>query len=91
MPIVSPKTKLIPILKDKIMVASSTMDFVFSPGQKLVYQPGQYMEFTLPHNATDSRGSRRYLTLASSPTESDLRIGVKFYENGSSFKKALLR
>jgi len=28
--------------------------------------------------------------MASSPTEAELRIGVKFYEHGSSFKQALL-
>jgi ferredoxin-NADP reductase len=37
----------------------------------------------------DSRGNRRYFTIASSPTEKELRLGVKFYQNGSSFKKAL--
>jgi len=37
----------------------------------------------------DSRGNRRYFTIASSPTEKELRLGVKFYPNGSSFKKAL--
>jgi glycine betaine catabolism B len=46
------------------------------------------MEFTLGHARPDSRGNRRYFTLASSPTEENLRLGVRFYENGSSFKKA---
>jgi len=48
------------------------------------------MEWTLPHQNTDSRGNRRYFTLASSPTEKDLRIGVKFYDKGSSFKRAMI-
>lgn len=48
------------------------------------------MEWTLPHPKTDSRGNRRYFTLASSPTESEVRIGVKFNKRSSSFKKALL-
>ena len=47
------------------------------------------MEFTLGHAKPDSRGNRRYFSLASSPTEENLRLGVRFYENGSSFKKAL--
>lgn len=88
--IVSPKTKLFPILKQKIRVAANVLDFVFIPDRPLTYLPGQYMEWTLPHSWPDSRGNRRYLTLASSPTEPEVRIGVKFYENGSSFKKALL-
>jgi ferredoxin-NADP reductase len=48
------------------------------------------MEWTLPHQGTDSRGNRRFFTLASSPTEEEIRIGVKFYERSSSYKQALL-
>lgn len=88
--IVSPKIKLFPTLKEKLEVATNTMDFVFASGQKLIYKPGQYMEFTFQHDNPDSRGSRRYFTLASSPTEEDLRIGIKFYDEGSSFKHAML-
>jgi ferredoxin-NADP reductase/Na+-transporting NADH:ubiquinone oxidoreductase subunit NqrB len=88
--VTGPKTKLFPILKEKVKVATNTVDFVFIPDRDFSYEPGQYIEWTLPHNKTDSRGSRRYFTLASSPTEPTLRIGVKFYENGSSFKEALL-
>jgi glycine betaine catabolism B len=89
--IVSPKTKLFPILKQKLKLTPDTLDFVFAPGKNFAFQPGQYMEFTLPHNKTDSRGNRRYFTLASSPTESDLHIGVKFYNPSSSYKKAMLK
>ncbi len=88
--IVSPKTKLFLALKEKVRIAATSVDFVFIPSHKLVYQAGQYMEWTLPHQKTDLRGNRRYFTLASSPTEDDIRIGVKFFENGSSFKEALL-
>jgi ferredoxin-NADP reductase len=48
------------------------------------------MEWTLGHKRPDSRGNRRYFTLASSPTERNLRVGVKFYQNSSSFKKSML-
>ena len=87
--IVSPKVKLFPVLKQKIKIARDTLDFVFTPDRALAYQPGQYIEWTLQHKPTDSRGSRRFFTLASSPTEPDIRIGVKFYEQGSTFKQAL--
>ena len=70
-------------------MAPDIVDFVFKPSQKLAFVPGQYMEFTLAHPHTDSRGNRRYFTLASSPTENDLHLGVKFYEQGSSFKRAM--
>jgi glycine betaine catabolism B len=88
--LVSSKTKLFLLLQQKVTIASNTMDFVFAPERKFSYKPGQYMEWTLPHNKTDARGNRRYFTMASSPTEPDLRIGVKFYQNGSSYKQALL-
>jgi ferredoxin-NADP reductase len=48
------------------------------------------MEWTLGHPHADSRGNRRYFTLASSPTEKTLHLGVKFSERGSTFKKAML-
>ena len=48
------------------------------------------MEWTLPHDHADSRGSRRWFTLASSPTEEQIKLGVKFYDRGSSYKSAML-
>jgi glycine betaine catabolism B len=89
--IVSSKAKLFPTLKQKLRISPDSADFIFSTNQKrFSYSPGQYMEWTLPHENTDSRGNRRYFTLASSPTESDIRIGVKFNKKGSSFKEALV-
>lgn len=87
---ISPKIKLFPILKQKIRITPDSVDFIFNPERKFAYQPGQYMEWTLPHGDTDSRGNRRYFTLASSPTEPEIRIGVKFYDQSSSYKNALL-
>lgn len=88
--IVSPKEKLILNLKEKSQIAPGTYDFVFGLKKKLAYIPGQYMEWTLSHQNPDSRGNRRYFTLASSPSEGTLRIGIKFYPNSSSFKKILV-
>lgn len=88
--IASPKTRIFPVLKEKLRITASAVDFVFASDKKLAYQPGQYMEWTLPHHSADIRGNRRYFTLASSPTEPDLRLGIRFYKQGSSYKKALL-
>ncbi len=88
--IVSSKTKLFPALFRKYKIAKDSAEFEFVPDRPLKYLPGQYMEFTLPHDATDSRGARRYFTLSSSPTEDNIKIGVKFYNDGSSYKSALL-
>lgn len=88
--VISPKIKLLPQLVQRVSLAPGIVDFIFSAPRPLAFEPGQYMEWTLPHSNTDSRGDRRYFTLASSPTEDNIRLGVKFYENGSSFKKAML-
>ncbi len=87
--LVSPKQRVQLRLSRKIRMAPNIVDFVFKPSQKLAFVPGQYMEFTLAHTHPDSRGNRRYFTLASSPTENDLHLGIRFYEEGSSFKQAL--
>lgn len=88
--IVSPKQKLTLFLKEKIQIAPDIFDFVFTPKEKLQFLPGQYMEWTLEHPNPDTRGNRRYFTIASSPTEENLRLGIKFYEKGSSFKNTLI-
>ena len=88
---VSPKQRVVLKLTRKNKLAPDIIDFVFKPSQQLAFVPGQYMEFTLAHPHSDSRGNRRYFTLASSPTESVVHLGIRFYEQSSSFKKALYR
>ncbi|MCX6727133.1 MAG: RnfABCDGE type electron transport complex subunit D [Candidatus Shapirobacteria bacterium] len=88
--IVSPKYKLVLKLKDKIEIAPNTLDFVFEKEKGFNFIPGQYMEWTLPGDKSDNRGNRRYFTLASSPTEDNIRLGVKFNNPGSSYKKIML-
>ncbi len=88
--LLSSKTKLILQLKEKIKVAEDTYDFIFQTNQKLAFAPGQYLEWTLGHTRPDNRGNRRYFTIASSPTEKDIRMGVKFYPGASTFKQKLL-
>lgn len=88
--IVSPKQKLVLRLSARNQLTTDVYEFVFSADKHVAFKPGQYMEWTLAHAEPDSRGIRRYFTLASSPSEEGVRIGVKFYPNGSSFKKSLL-
>lgn len=88
--IVSPKYKLIMALNQKIQSAPDIISFFFVPKNKVVFSPGQYMEWTLFHQHPDARGNRRYFTIASSPTEKTLMLGVKTYSNGSSYKKAMM-
>jgi len=88
--VVSPKYKLLLTLKEIVRYGADILDFQFPLEKKLAFIPGQYMEWTLPHARPDSRGNRRYFTIASSPTEKTLHLGVKFYPKGSSFKTALI-
>jgi ferredoxin-NADP reductase len=88
--IVSPKGRTILTLKEKVEAGAGIYDFVFEPDRTFPYKPGQFMEWTLGHEHPDNRGNRRYLTVASSPTETNIRMGVKFYDKPSSFKTKLL-
>lgn len=87
--IVSPKYKLILTLKQRIRLSPTIYDFVFATNFPVKFAPGQYMEFTYEHPKVDSRGNRRYLSLANSPTESEIRVGVKFENPPSSYKRNL--
>jgi glycine betaine catabolism B len=90
--LVSPKEKLILKLTEKNKLTSSIYEYIFENKEKLKFTAGQYMEWTLPHASSDSRGVRRYFTLASSPTEDDIKLGIRFEKDvkGSSFKNKLL-
>lgn len=72
-------------------VSGNIYDYAFRPDRGLAFLPGQYMEWTLPGVAYDSRGNRRTFTIASSPTEDELHLGVKFYKPSSAFKAALYK
>ncbi|HUY05110.1 MAG TPA: RnfABCDGE type electron transport complex subunit D [Candidatus Paceibacterota bacterium] len=87
--IVSPKGRFMLTLLEKKEIADGAFEFVFAPDRPLAFNPGQYIEWTLPHRFHDDRGNRRFFTVASSPTEDTVRLGVKFYKPASSFKRAL--
>jgi ferredoxin-NADP reductase len=70
--------------------AANIRTFYFKPEQPVHYTAGQYTELTVPHLHPDKRGSKRWFTLSSSPTDELLSITTKFAaEKGSSFKRAL--
>lgn len=70
-------------------LALNTYEYIFRPDMTPQFVPGQYMEWTLPHEKSDTRGTRRYFTIASSPTEKDFLLGIKTFPEGSTYKKAL--
>lgn len=79
--------KLEKIIKESHDVNS----FIFEPMKKIQFKAGQYLQWMLPHPRPDSRGVRRYFTIASSPTEEFIMLSTKFYPNLSTFKQALLK
>ena len=88
--LVNPRARLVLSLKNRIRIAPDIYDFVFAPRGRFAFAPGQYMEWTLGMHDPDTRGNRRYFTLASSPTEGNVRVGVRFYPEASTFKQAML-
>lgn len=81
--------KLFLKLEEKRTIAQNTYEFIFKKPVGLSFLAGQYLEWMLPHQNADSRGIRRYFTIASSPTEPVVRLAFKTAEQGSSYKTAL--
>ncbi len=86
---VSPKGRFVLTLERIERAAADTYDFVFTSPHRVAFQAGQYLEWTLGLDHGDNRGNRRYFTVASAPTEREVRLGVKFYRQPSAFKRAL--
>ncbi len=73
------------------LIANNIYQLTFAPDQLVNYLPGQYLEWSLPHQTPDSRGFRRYFTISSSPTEKDIQLTFKYFSISSSFKNSLLK
>ncbi len=86
----TPSRSLLYKLINRSKEAEGIYSFTFESPRKINFQAGQYMEWTLPGVAADSRGNRRYLTVASSPTEENLMFTVKIPSQSSSFKTSLM-
>jgi ferredoxin-NADP reductase/Na+-transporting NADH:ubiquinone oxidoreductase subunit NqrB len=86
----SPKARHLLRLKARTQLGPDIYEFQFAGDTRLRFRPGQYLEWTLRHSRPDSRGNRRYFTIASSVDEREVRLGVKFYPRASSFKRSLL-
>lgn len=75
----------------KTQLAPTSWEFEFRPAHPVRFTPGQYMELTLPHAKTDSRGWRRVFSIASAPGDgSSVRFGIRLPDPSSAFKRALL-
>ena len=87
--LVSPKGRFALMLRKVERASANAVDFIFSTDRPLPFRPGQYLEFALGVRPVDSRGNRRFFTIASAPTEEGVRLGVKFNPQPSAFKRAL--
>lgn len=67
----------------------ASQELTFSTAQKVAFEPGQYIEITVPHKKVDGRGERRSFSITSSSLSDDIKLGIKFYDPSSSFKKRL--
>ena len=76
-------------LKDSTKIANNTYEYTFTSSKKLTFRAGQFIEIQLPHTHPDIRGMRRYFSIASAPQDSEIKLGIKFYQPSSSFKQAL--
>lgn len=83
------RQKLFLKLKERREIAKDTLEFVFEKPQGFSFVAGQYLEWMLPHSSSDARGIRRYFTIASSPTEPEVRLALKVMPKGSSYKASL--
>ena len=88
--LISPKFKLILKFAGKRKVAENTYSFYFRTDQNFTFKPGQYFEWTVPHEDADAAGIRRYFTVASAPSNKEIEIGVRFSPAVSSLKRRLL-
>jgi ferredoxin-NADP reductase len=76
------------IHKEKI--ANDSWDLIFEKPEGFSYEAGQFLEINLDHPKKDDRGTKRWFTLSSSPTEGDLMITTRLVEKHSTFKGAFL-
>lgn len=62
----------------------------FRPERPVRFIAGQFTELYLPHEDADERGTRRWFTISSSPTEKLIGITTKFAaSDSSSYKRHL--
>ena len=85
------RARLVLTLKEIKTIARDTYEYVFTTRRPVHFRAGQYLEWTMPHEDSDRRGIRRYFTIASSPTERDIKLGLKIPLDHSTFKEELSR
>jgi len=88
--LVGSRQRLSLTLREVVTLSPGVYEFIFDSSERLKFAAGQYLEWTLPHAKPDTRGNRRYLTVASAPGTNEVRFATRIGEKRSSFKNALL-
>ncbi len=84
-------------LVEQRRVTPRTLELSFRPDRPVRFEPGQYLELTVPHRGADARGTRRTFSVSSPPdghrrsdtAPADLTIALTMPERASTFKQAL--
>ncbi len=72
----------------KMQNAPFVWSFFFEKPPALRFEPGDYVELSLP--SAGPRGDKRWMSMASSPTERELMFTSKITDDPSVYKQALL-
>jgi len=83
------RRKLFLTLQERRELAPNTFEYKFAKPPGFRFLAGQYLEWMMPHSAADTRGARRYFTIASSPTESAVHLALKSASPSSTYKTTL--
>ncbi len=73
----------------KIKEAADVKTFIFRPQKPIVWEAGQYLIYSLPHDKEDLRGRMRFFTISKAPFEKNVSITTRIVKNSSTFKKTL--
>ncbi|HSH31446.1 MAG TPA: FAD-dependent oxidoreductase [Candidatus Saccharimonadales bacterium] len=76
-------------LNERQPITPTTEGFWFRAETPLQFRPGQFLRWNLPHDQPDERGTSRFFSIASAPTEPAILLATKFNAEGSSFKRRL--
>ncbi len=88
--IIAPKRRFEMKFLRRVKEAEGIYSYLFKTPTGFKFTAGQYLEWTLSQNKTDSRGNRRYLTISSAPTEAEVRFTLKYpLRRASAFKQRL--
>ena len=79
------------IFKGKNNLTSDIWKFDFEKPNGFSYVAGQYVQLIIEDSEADKRGTKRWFTLSSSPSENDLSITTRLVEEHSTFKGDLAK